>query len=221
MEAIGWLAAGANHGMNDADASSLLIVISAPSGAGKTTLCNGLLAADPHITRAITCTTRPPRPGERDGVDYYFLAAGEFARRADAGEFLEHATVFGNRYGTLKAEVLKRFQAGQDVLLNIDVQGADSVRAAAAIHPRLARALVTVFVTPPSLAELESRLRKRAQDAPEVIARRLAAARSELAHWDKFEYVILSASIPEDLQRMQAIVTAERLRQSRIRPPVI
>ncbi|MEI7731729.1 MAG: guanylate kinase [Verrucomicrobiota bacterium] len=203
-----------------ATVTPLLIVISAPSGAGKTTLCNGVLAGDAQVSRAITCTTRAPRLGEQPGVDYYFLSVAEFEQRAAVGEFLEHATVHGNRYGTLKVEVLNRLRAGRDVLLNIDVQGAASIRAAASREPELARALVSVFLTTPSLTELESRLRNRNQDAPEVIERRVKVARQELAEWVHFDYLILSGSKDEDLRRMQAILVAERIRQTRALPPV-
>lgn len=205
--------------MNPRAATPLLIVLSAPSGAGKTTLANGLLAHDSRIRRAITCTTRAPRPGERDNVDYYFLTPDAFEQKVRAGEFLEHATVHGHRYGTLKKEVLDKFRAGHDVLLNIDVQGAASVRAEAEKNPELGRALVTVFVAVPSVTVLEERLKKRAQDPAEVIARRLAEARRELARWREFQYLIVSATIEEDLRRMQAIVAAERLRQHRVPPP--
>src|SRR6266481_3474042 len=127
--------------------NALLIVISAPSGGGKTTLCQQLLAARPNITRAITCTTRPPRPGEQDGVDYFFLDATTFLKRVQAGNFLEHATVYGNSYGTLKAEVLGKLRQGKDVLLNVDVQGAATIRDQAEEDPKLKQALVQVFLT--------------------------------------------------------------------------
>src|SRR5438874_13824927 len=143
----------------------LLVVISAPSGTGKTTLCEQLLKARPNLTRAITCTTRDPRPGERDGVDYYFLDAATFLKRVQAGNFLEHATVHGNSYGTLKSEVLGKLRQGKDVILNVDVQGAAAIRAAADSDPELKRTLVTVFLAPPSMAALEQRLKKRGQDS--------------------------------------------------------
>lgn len=200
--------------------SRLLIVLSAPSGAGKTTLCHNLLAVDAEVSRAITCTTRPPRRGEESGRDYYFLTEEDFARQIAAGEFLEHAQVHGHRYGTLKREVLRHFEAGKDVLLNIDVQGAATLRRMAAADPRLAGALVTVFLATRSVAELEHRLRKRSQDTPEVIQRRLAAARAELEHWREFDYLILSGSMSEDLHCFQSILVAERLRVSRCPPPV-
>ncbi|MCX8156311.1 MAG: guanylate kinase [Verrucomicrobiae bacterium] len=199
--------------------SRLLIVLSAPSGAGKTTLCHNLLAVDAQVARAITCTTRPPRRGEEDGRDYYFLSEDDFTRQIAAGEFLEHALVHGHRYGTLKKEVLRHFDAGKDVLLNIDVQGAATLRQAAATDPRLARSLVTVFLATRSLAELEARLRKRNQDPPEVIQRRLAAARAELEHWKDFDYLILSGTMSEDLHHFQSILVAERLRSRRASPP--
>jgi len=197
----------------------LLIVISAPSGGGKTTLCKQLLAARPGVTRAITCTTRPPRPGERDGVDYYFLDETTFARRLQADEFIEHATVYGYRYGVLKAELLGKLNQGNDVLLQVDVQGAATIRAKARLEPQLNRAIVTVFLTPPTLAELERRLRTRGQDTLEVIQRRLGVARAEIACWREFDYLLISASPEEDLRRVLAIIEAEKMRTSRAQPP--
>jgi guanylate kinase len=193
----------------------LLLVLSAPSGAGKTTLFEGVLARRPNLVRAITCTTRAPRVGERDGVHYHFLDEATFIRRVEAGNFLEHATVHGHRYGTLKSEVLGRLRAGRDVLLNVDVQGAANVRAAASQNADLQRALVLVFLAPPSRAVLEERLRKRGTDAEDVIQRRLAAAQRELAHWREFDYLIVSSTIAEDLRRMEAILDAEALRTGR------
>jgi guanylate kinase len=203
--------------MSVSTVTPLLVLISAASGAGKTTLCQELLAADARLRRAVTCTTRPPRPGEAPGVDYHFLEPADFRRRLAAGEFLEHATVHGHLYGTLKAEVMDRLRAAGDVLLNIDVQGAASIRAVAERDEELRRALVTVFLVPPSYAELERRLRKRAQDSEEVIQRRLAAAAAEMAHWREFDYVIVADTVPEGLRRLQCVVEAERLRQPRIK----
>ena len=164
-------------------AAPLLVLISAPSGGGKTTLCQQLLAARPQMTRAVTCTTRPPRQGEEDGVDYYFLDAASFLKRVQAGNFLEHATVYGNSYGILKAEVLGKLRQGKDVLLNVDVQGAATIRERAQEDPELKRALVSVFLTPPSAEILEERLRRRGTDAAAVIQKRLGVARQEIAQW--------------------------------------
>src|SRR5476649_2796916 len=184
----------------------LLILISAPSGGGKTTLCNLLLAAQPHMTRAITCTTREPRPGEVDGVDYHFFDAAEFLKRLHAGNFLEHATVYGNSYGILKSELLGKLREGKDVLLNVDVQGAATIREQAEGEPELKRALVTVFLTPHSTAVLEERLKKRGADADAVIQKRLAVSRQEVAQWKNFDYLLTSTTKQEDLRRMLAIV---------------
>ena len=199
--------------------SPLLVVISAPSGGGKTTLCLQLLAARPQMTRAVTCTTRPPRKGERDGVDYYFLDAGSFLKRVQAGNFLEHATVYGHSYGILKAEVLDKLRQGRDVLLNVDVQGAATIREKAEEDAELKRALVSVFLTPPAMEIVEGRLRKRGTDAEAVIQKRLGVARQEIAQWKNFDYLLLSSTIPEDLRRMLAIVEAEKLRAARAEAP--
>lgn len=198
--------------------SPLLVVISAPSGGGKTTICQQLLAARPEMTRAVTCTTREPRKGESDGVDYFFLDATSFLRRVQAGNFLEHATVYGHSYGTLKSEVLGKLRLGKDVLLNVDVQGAAAIRERAAEDPELKRALISVFLTPPSAAILEQRLRRRGTDAPAAIQKRLSVARQEVAQWKNYDYLLISTSIKEDLRRMMAIVDAEKMRALRMSP---
>ena len=200
-------------------ASPLLFVISAPSGGGKTTLCEQLLRTRKDITRAITCTTRPARPNETEGVDYYFMDAATFLKRVQAGHFLEHATVYGNSYGTLRSEVLDKLRAGTDVLLNIDVQGAATVRECVQHDDDLKRAFVSIFLTPPSLSILEARLKKRGQDSPGVIQKRLSVARQEISQWKNFDYLIISTSIEEDLRRMVAIIEAEKMRQCRSKPP--
>ena len=197
----------------------LLILISAPSGAGKTTLCELLLQACPDMTRAVTCTTREPRKGEQDGVDYHFLKAEDFLRRLQAGYFLEHATVYGNSYGLLKSELLVKLRSGRDVLLNVDVQGAATIRAAAEEEPELKRALVTVFLTTPSLEVLEARLKSRNADDLAVIKKRLAAAKQEVAQWKNFDYLVISTSKAEDLRRTLAIVEAEKMRVARSHAP--
>jgi guanylate kinase len=197
----------------------LLVLISAPSGGGKTTVCQQLLGARPDMTRAVTCTTREPRHGEVDGVDYYFLSAESFLKRLQAGNFLEHAKVYGNSYGTLKSEVLGKLRQGRDVLLNVDVQGAATIRERAQQDAELKRALVTVFLTPSSLQVLEERLRRRGSDSPAAIQNRLRVARQEIAQWRHFDYLVISDTISEDLRRMQAIVEAERLRVARAQAP--
>src|SRR5438105_7821164 len=163
--------------MSETVSNSLLIVLSGPSGSGKTTLCDKILATNPNTVRAITCTTRPPREGEQEGVDYYFLDAASFLRRVQAGHFLEHATVHGNSYGTLRPEILGKLRQGKDVLLSVDVQGAATIRERAEDEPELKRSLITIFLTPPAINILEERLQKRGTDAPAVIQKRLAVAR--------------------------------------------
>jgi len=199
---------------------ALLIVLSAPSGAGKTTLGDNLLAKRKDIVRAVTCTTRAPRPGELQGVHYYFFSLEEFNQRVAAGEFLEHANVYKNCYGTLKSEVLNKLRAGQDVLLTIDVQGAASVRKLAKTDPEIAQALVTVFLTPSSRKELEARLNGRGTETPEVLARRLQEAARELEQAPEFDYLLLSETREKDLAALEEIISAERRRTQRLALPV-
>ena len=196
-------------------AAGILLVISAPSGAGKTTVCANLLAKNPSLVRAVTCTTRAPREGEEHGVDYYFLSEKEFLTRVDAGDFLEHALVYGRHYGTLKSEVLRWLREGKDVLLNIDVQGAALLRKRAEEDEEIRDALVTVFLTPATPEELELRLRSRGSDPDESIETRLEAAAKEVADAKSFDYLIISHSREEDRRRMELVLEAERLRQPR------
>jgi guanylate kinase len=195
-----------------------MLLISAPSGAGKTTLCQQLLRDCPNLRRVITCTTRAPRDGEQEDVDYHFLDPATFLRRVQSGHFLEHATVYGNSYGTLKSEVVEKLEAGFDVLINVDVQGAASIRKAAAVDPALGQALVTVFLSPPTVSILEERLRRRASDSEEVIQRRLAVARQEAAQWRHFDYLLVSSTPEQDTQRALTILEAERMRSNRTTP---
>ncbi len=204
--------------MSETKLHPLLVVLSAPSGGGKTTLAKKLLTANPGMTRAVTCTTRAPRKGEKDGVDYYFLDASSFLKRLQAGNFLEHATVFGNSYGTLKSEILGKLRQGLDVLLVVDVQGAATIRGRAEEDVELKDALVQVFLTPPSLEILEARLKRRGTDSPAVIQKRLGVARQEIAQWKNFDYLIISSSIAEDLRQMQAVLLAEKRRVRRLPP---
>jgi guanylate kinase len=178
-----------------------------------------LLKARPDMTRAITCTTRAPRPGEKDGVDYHFFDAAEFLKRLHAGNFLEHATVYGNSYGILKSELLGKLREGKDVLLNVDVQGAATICEKTESEPELKRALVTIFLTTSSLKVLEERLKKRGADAVAVVQKRLAVSRQEIAQWKNFDYLLVSGTKQEDLRRTLAIVEAEKMRSARSQPP--
>ena len=187
----------------------LMLVLSSPSGAGKTTLSRRLLEADGEITLSISATTRAKRPGEVDGRDYFFVSEKEFQRMVDAGEFLEHATVFGHRYGTPRKPVLDALGAGRDVLFDIDWQGTQQLR------QQVREDVATIFVLPPSRAELERRLHTRAQDSDEVVAKRMEKANDELSHWAEYDYVIVN----EDFERAHAevvtILAAERLKRAR------
>ena len=189
----------------------LLVVVSAPSGAGKSTLCDNVRAALPSASRAVTCTTREPRDGELDGVDYYFLGEEEFLALVEGGEFLENAVVHGNHYGVLKSELRAKLVEGNDVLLNIDVQGAATIRERAATDPVLSRSLVTVFLCPPSLGELEQRLRGRGTDSEEAIARRLAIAKDEMDQAEKFNHTLTSQTREVDAERLLGIIESVRL----------
>jgi len=198
--------------MTDAVSSTpLVVVVSAPSGAGKTTLCDNVRAALPSVSRVVTCTTRSPRDGELDGVDYYFLGEDEFLGRVEGGEFLENAVVHGNHYGVLKSELRAKLAEGSDVLLNIDVQGAATIREAAADDPVLSEALVTVFLCPASLGDLEQRLRGRGTDSDEIIAKRLAIARDEMDQAGKFDHTLTSQTREADLGQMLGIIERVRL----------
>lgn len=208
-----------NNAMSTPANNAMLFLISAPSGGGKTTLCDQVLANNPTMTRAITCTTRAPREGEHHGTDYYFMDPAAFEVRVGAGDFLEHATVHGNHYGTLKSEVMDKLARNQDVLLSIDVQGAATIRTQASQDPALQRALVTVFLAPPTLRTLEERLIRRGKDSPEVIQRRLGAARQEIAHWQSYDYLITSTSVSEDFERFQSIWSAEKMKVFRSNGP--
>ena len=188
----------------------LLFVLSSPSGAGKTTLSRRLLALDPDIALSVSATTRPPRPGEIDGKDYHFISPGQFAAMAAGGELLEHATVFGNRYGTPAAPVLAALAAGTDVLFDIDWQGTQQLRGSDAVTD-----LTSVFILPPSLSELERRLRQRAADRADVIEARMAGARAEIAHWDEYDYVLVNDDPDRCLGELRAVLTAERLARRR------
>lgn len=191
----------------------MLLVVSGPSGSGKTTLCRRLADAG-EVRYSISCTTRDPRPGEEDGRDYHFLSRGEFEQRMAAGDFLEHAEVHGNLYGSLKSEVLSHLNAGVDVVMDIDVQGAQQVRECTDLEIR--RAFVDLFVMPPSEKELHARLAGRGTDGVETIALRMKNALDEMRYWREYTYMLLSSSREEDYSRFSSLVAAERMRVSRI-----
>lgn len=195
------------------DRTGILLVVSGPSGSGKTTLCRQLADAG-EVRYSVSCTTRPPRPGEVDGRDYHFLKPDDFERRVAAGDFLEHAEVHGNRYGSLKSEVLGHLGQGVDVVMDIDVQGAAQVRSCA--DPGIVRARVDLFVMPPSEEELRSRLAGRGTDDADVIALRLANALDEMTHWREYEYVLRSSTRERDFERFRALMEIERMRVSRM-----
>jgi guanylate kinase len=193
-------------------ATGNLFVIAAPSGGGKTSLTRALLEREPAILLSVSYTTRLPRPGETDGVDYHFVTAERFRELKDAGEFLEHAQVHGNWYATSATWLKRQIEAGQDVLLEIDWQGAAQVR-------KLVPASVQIFILPPSLASLEERLVRRGQDDEQTIARRISAAREEIRHCGEFDYVIINQEFASALDDLSSIVRTSRLRsaQQRVR----
>ncbi len=188
----------------------LLIILSSPSGAGKSTLARSLRAWDPSIAFSISATTRAPRPGEEDGREYYFRSREAFEEMVAQGEMLEHAEVFGNLYGSPLGPVEKAITAGNDVLFDIDWQGGQQIRNSA-----LGKDVVSVFVLPPSIAELENRLRGRAQDSDEVIAGRMQKSLDEISHWAEYDYVLINRDLDEAAEELRTILTAERLRRGR------
>jgi len=187
----------------------LLIVLSSPSGAGKTTISRMLLDADGEITMSVSATTRPQRSGETDDVDYHFVDDARFDSLIDAGDFVEWAPVFGYRYGTPKAPVKAALRQGRDILFDIDWQGTQQLKA------EMGEDLVSIFILPPSMAELERRLRSRGTDTEEVIAERMARAASEISHWPEYEYVLVNHDMDQCLDEVRAIVAAERLKKNR------
>ncbi len=191
----------------------LLIVVSAPSGGGKTTLCERLLADHPSMVYSVSCTTRAPRGEEVNGQDYHFLSAAEFDRRVAAGEFLEHAVVHGHQYGTLRRTVAEALASGKDVLMAIDVQGAALIRAAARTGADVIRqAYVDIFIAPPSVDALRARLRKRSEDTADVIERRLRNAVGEMARWREYQYLVVNDDLDLASAQLAAVVAAEHCR---------
>ncbi len=187
----------------------LLLVLSSPSGAGKTAISRALLAQDRMLTMSVSATTRPMRPGEEDGVDYDFIDAEAFARMVERDAFLEHADVFEYRYGTPREPVERALAAGRDMLFDVDWQGAQQ------LAQRAGDDLVSIFILPPSAGELERRLMARAQDSDEVVEGRMARAPGEISHWPEYDYDIVNADLDESVASARAIIDAERLRRGR------
>ncbi|MEW6254458.1 MAG: guanylate kinase [Pseudomonadota bacterium] len=187
-----------------------MLVLSSPSGAGKTTLSRRLLAQDDRITMSVSVTTRPPRPGEVDGKDYFFVSVEAFQQLRDKGELLEHATVFGNLYGTPRQAVEDALTAGRDVLFDIDWQGTQQLDQSAQ------QDLVKVFLLPPSAEDLEKRLRTRAQDSDEVVHQRMSKASDEISHFTEYDYILINQDIEDSLAKLTAILNAERLKRRRL-----
>jgi guanylate kinase len=187
----------------------LLLILSSPSGAGKSTLSKMLIAWDPTIRFSVSATTREPRPGERDGQDYWFRSREAFDAMVESGEMLEHAEVFGNLYGSPREPVIKAMEAGTDTVFDIDWQGGQQVKQA------MRGDVVSIFILPPSIAELDRRLRARAQDSGAVIAGRMAKSRDEISHWAEYDYVLINRDLDQTFEALKTILTAERLRRER------
>ncbi len=187
----------------------LLFILSSPSGAGKSTIARMLLEADQQICLSVSVTTRPPRPGEIDGVHYHFIDETEFHRLVDAHEMMEWAKVFGHYYGTPKAQVKQGLREGQDFLFDIDWQGTQQ------LYQRAEGDVVRVFILPPSLDELHRRLRSRNTDSDEVIAGRMARAQDEISHWDGYDFVVINDNVESCFAKVQQILNSERMRRAR------
>ena len=187
----------------------LLIILSSPSGAGKSTLARRLLEWDAEIQFSVSATTRKPRSGETDGVDYFFLSEDEFQRMVDDGRMLEHAQVFSNRYGSPRGPVEKAMTSGVDVLFDIDWQGAQQIT-----NSQLARFVLSIFLLPPSIEELRSRLESRGQDSTDVIAQRMTNSWDEISHWSDYDYVLVNNDLDATERQLENIVMAERLRRA-------
>lgn len=196
--------------MTMADRKGLLLILSSPSGAGKSTLTRMLMDWDPSIRFSISATTRKPRPGEEDGREYYFRSRDDFEAMVAANQMLEHAEVFGNFYGTPKGPVEAAMREGRDTVFDIDWQGGQQIR-----NSSLGRDVVSIFVLPPSIAELDRRLRSRAQDSDEVIAGRMAKSRDEISHWAEYDYVLVNRDLAATFAQLQTILQSERLRRDR------
>jgi len=188
----------------------LLIILSSPSGAGKSTLAKRLMAWDDSLRFSVSATTRPPREGEEDGREYYFKTHQDFATMIAAGEMLEHAEVFGNFYGSPKGPVVQAMEAGRDTLFDIDWQGGQQIR-----NSSLGKDVISIFILPPSITELDRRLRSRGQDSDAVIDDRMRKSRDEISHWAEYDYVLVNADLDATEARLRSIIEGERLRRDR------
>jgi guanylate kinase len=196
--------------MSDIRRRGLMLVLSSPSGAGKTTLARGLIESDAEIVMSVSATTRPKRPNEVEARDYFFVGTEQFDQMVRGGEFLEHATVFEHAYGTPKKPVMEALAAGRDVLFDIDWQGTQQMK------ERAREDLVSVFILPPTHDELERRLKSRAQDSDDVVAARMAKAAAEISHWPEYDYVIVNGDVQMALGKLRSILEAERARRTRL-----
>ena len=187
----------------------LMLVLSSPSGAGKTTISRELLKRETNLVMSVSATTRPPRPGETEGRDYYFKGVGEFEAMIGRGEFLEHARVFDNLYGTPRGPVEAALKAGKDVLFDVDWQGTQKLKQSARAD------VASIFILPPSIAELEKRLRGRGQDMEDVIRKRMSRATDEMSRWAEYDYIVINADVESSVARVQSILAAERLKRER------
>ena len=199
-----------DNGTSAIQRRGLMLVLSSPSGAGKTTLSRQLLDNDKQLQLSVSCTTRAKRPGEREGVDYRFIDTATFRGMIERKEFLEYAEVFGNYYGTPRAPVDEALAAGRDMLFDIDWQGTQQLRDKGRAD------LVTVFILPPSTRDLEKRLLTRAQDSKDIVAQRMAKAASEISHWPEYDYVVVNRDLDKALGQVKAILDAERARRTRL-----
>lgn len=188
----------------------LLLILSSPSGAGKSTLAKRLIAKNEGAQFSVSATTRDPRPGEVDGKDYYFRSHAEFDQMVADGEMLEYATVFENSYGSPRGPVVEAMEAGRDVIFDVDWQGGQQIRVS-----DLAEHVVSVFILPPSIAELERRLKTRGQDSEETVERRMSQARSEISHWPEYDYVLINEDLEKCESELDQIIATERLRRVR------
>jgi len=195
--------------VRDIKRRGILLVLSSPSGAGKTTITRALVAREPQLALSVSATTRPRRTGEVDGKDYHFVDPPRFATMVADGELLEHATVFGHSYGTPRAPLMAAIESGRDIITDIDWQGTQQLQA------KIGADLVSVFILPPTMAALEARLKSRAQDSDEVVRARMAKSSEELSHWDAYDYVVINDDFEDSVRRVQAILSAERVQRRR------